>query len=139
MPRFRRLRNRIIVAFAILVTVVQAIAFVLVNAANDRNAQAKIGQELADGGAIGGRLHTAGYVAEVLLDHALLALCAPGQHISQPRRRGKLGVGNFGLRGSRGNPGSLAISACHSVRFIRLRTRPRSRRSASSKRQTTGT
>src|SRR5262249_26322158 len=35
MFRFRRLRTRIIVAFAILVTVVQAIAFVLVNAAND--------------------------------------------------------------------------------------------------------
>ena len=36
MFRFRRLRTRIIVAFAILVTFVQAIAFVLVNAANDQ-------------------------------------------------------------------------------------------------------
>jgi diguanylate cyclase (GGDEF)-like protein len=56
MLRFRRLRTRIIVAFAILVTVVQAIAFVLVNAANDRNAQAKIGQELAVGERIFSRL-----------------------------------------------------------------------------------
>jgi diguanylate cyclase (GGDEF)-like protein len=56
MLRFRRLRTRIIVAFAILVTLVQAIAFVLVNAANDRNAQAKIGQELAVGERIFTRL-----------------------------------------------------------------------------------
>jgi len=56
MPHFRRLRTRLIVAFAILVTVVQAIAFVLVNVANDRNAQAKIGQELAVGERIFGRL-----------------------------------------------------------------------------------
>jgi diguanylate cyclase (GGDEF)-like protein len=49
MLRFRRLRTRIIVAFAVLVTLVQAIAFMLVNAANDRNAQAKVGQELAIG------------------------------------------------------------------------------------------
>jgi diguanylate cyclase (GGDEF)-like protein len=56
MLRFRRLRTRLIVAFAILVTVVQAIAFVLVNAANDRNAQAKIGQELAVGERIFSRL-----------------------------------------------------------------------------------
>src|SRR5215467_10691110 len=56
MIHFRRLRTRIIVAFAILVTVVQAIAFVLVNAANDRNAQAKIGQELAVGERIFSRL-----------------------------------------------------------------------------------
>src|SRR5262245_11889794 len=56
MFRFRRLRTRIIVAFAVLVTVVQTIAFVLVNAANDRNAQAKIGQELAIGERIFSRL-----------------------------------------------------------------------------------
>jgi len=55
-PRFRRLRTRLIVAFAVLVTVVQTIAFVLVNAANDRNAQAKIGQELAVGERIFSRL-----------------------------------------------------------------------------------
>jgi len=56
MLRFRRLRTRIIVAFAVLVTLVQAIAFVLVNGANDRNAQAKIGQELAVGERIFTRL-----------------------------------------------------------------------------------
>jgi diguanylate cyclase (GGDEF)-like protein len=56
MMRFRRLRTRIIVAFAILVAVVQAIAFVLVNAANDRNAQTKIAQELGVGERIFGRL-----------------------------------------------------------------------------------
>jgi diguanylate cyclase (GGDEF)-like protein len=54
--RFRRLRTRIIVAFAILVALVQAIAFALVNVANDRNAQAKIGQELAVGERIFRRL-----------------------------------------------------------------------------------
>jgi len=54
--RFRRLRTRIIVAFAILVAVVQAIAFVLVNAANERNAQTKIDQELAVGERIFSRL-----------------------------------------------------------------------------------
>ncbi len=56
MYRFRRLRTRIIVAFAILVTLVQAIAFVLVNVANDRYAQAKIGQELVVGERIFTRL-----------------------------------------------------------------------------------
>jgi diguanylate cyclase (GGDEF)-like protein len=54
--RFRRLRTRIIVGFAILVALVQAFAFVLVNAANDRNARDKIGQELAVGERIFRRL-----------------------------------------------------------------------------------
>ncbi|HXF45740.1 MAG TPA: cache domain-containing protein, partial [Burkholderiaceae bacterium] len=56
MLRFRRLRTRIIVAFAILVALVQAIAFALVNVVNDRAAQAKIGQELAVGERIFRRL-----------------------------------------------------------------------------------
>lgn len=56
MLRFRRLRTRIIAAFAILVALVQAIAFALVNVANEHNAQAKIGHELAVGERIFRRL-----------------------------------------------------------------------------------
>jgi len=45
----RRLRTRIIIFFVVLLTIVQGAAFLLVNAANSRNAQGIIKEELATG------------------------------------------------------------------------------------------
>src|SRR5688572_1821211 len=44
--RIRRLQTRIIVLFVALLTLVQAVAFVFVNAANSKNAHAKVEEEL---------------------------------------------------------------------------------------------
>jgi diguanylate cyclase (GGDEF)-like protein len=49
LPRLRRLRTRIILFFVVLLTLVQGAAFLLVNAANSRNAQGIIDEELMTG------------------------------------------------------------------------------------------
>ncbi|HJU23991.1 MAG TPA: EAL domain-containing protein [Casimicrobiaceae bacterium] len=48
-PQLHRLRTRIIIFFVVLLVIVQGVAFVLVNAANSRNAQGIIDEELATG------------------------------------------------------------------------------------------
>jgi len=102
MIHFRRLRTRIIVAFAILVTVVQAIAFVLVNVANDRNAQAKVGQELAVGERIFSRLldekrsqliQTAGVLsADTALRQAVVTRDVPAVEAALRSHGGRVGA-----------------------------------------------
>ena len=49
LPRMRRLRTRIIIFFVVLLAIVQGAAFLLVNAANSRNAQGIVDEELVTG------------------------------------------------------------------------------------------